>query len=203
MDETSLIHAAQKGDLEAFNRIVVIYQGMAYNLAYRILNNDTLAEDATQNAFISAYRNLSKYRGGSFRAWILRVVTNYCYDELRRQKRRPTIPLEPLDDDSEETLESPRWLTDDAPGPEETLVTKELEKAVQHCLDRLPANFRTVVILVDIQGLDYQEVSETIRTPLGTIKSRLARARLRMQDCLQGFRELLPSAFRLVNEVQD
>ena len=71
---------------------------------------------------------------------------------------------------------------------------------MQHCLDDLPADFRTIVILVDIQGMDYTEAAEVIKTPLGTVKSRLARARLRMRDCLQGVKELLPAAFRLVEE---
>jgi RNA polymerase sigma-70 factor (ECF subfamily) len=196
MDEPSLIRDAQRGDLDAFNRLVLAYQDALFNTALRILGDDDLAADAAQEAFLSAFRSLNGYRGGSFRAWLLRTVTNACYDELRRRKRRPTVPLEPMSDDDDE-VETPRWLADPAMSPEEEAEAGELEHAIQHCLDALPVEFRTVVVLADVQGLDYTEVSVAARVPLGTIKSRLARARLRLRECLQGFRELLPSAFRL------
>jgi len=154
------------------------------------------ADDASQTAFISAYNHLSSFRGGSFKAWLLRIVTNACYDELRRRKRRPTVPLEPLDDTGEE-VESPRWMVDPAEQPEDRIQRLELQRAIQHCLDRLPDEFRSTVVMVDIQGLDYSEASQAIGKPIGTIKSRLARARLRLRDCLNGFAELLPSSFRL------
>jgi len=199
MDEAALIRDSRQGDLDAFNRLVLAYQDLAYNLAFRMLADRPSAEDATQVAFISAYRGLSGYRGGSFRAWLLRMVTNTCYDELRRRKRRPTTPLEPLDDDDDE-IESPRWLADDQPSPEQALEHAELERAVQSCIENLPEEFRSVVIMADLEGLDYQEVAVAIGKPLGTIKSRLARARLRLRDCLQGARELLPVGLRLEGE---
>jgi RNA polymerase sigma-70 factor (ECF subfamily) len=196
MDETALIHDAQHGDLEAFNRLVLAYQDALYNTALRILNDEDLAADATQDAFLNAFRSINAFRGGSFKAWLLRTVTNACYDELRRRGRRPTVPLEPATDDDEE-MESPRWLADPSMTPEQQTEADELEHAIRHCLESLPTDFRTVVVLADIQGLDYSEIAVTIRKPLGTIKSRLARARLRLRECLQGFWELLPAAFRL------
>jgi len=196
MDEPVLIRDAQRGDLDAFNRLVLSYQDSVFNTALRILGDNDLAADAAQEAFISAFRSLNSYRGGSFRAWLLRTVTNACYDELRRRKRRPTVPLEPVGEDDEE-IETPRWLADPSMSPEESFEADELEHAIQHCLERLPVEFRTVVVLADIQGLDYVEVAAAVRTPLGTVKSRLARARLRLRECLQDFRELLPAAFRL------
>jgi len=199
MDEPALIFAAQKGELDAFNTLVLAYQDALYNTALRILGDDALAADATQDAFISAFKGLNSYRGGSFKAWLMRTVTNACYDELRRQKRRPTVSLEPANDDDEE-IESPRWLADTSMSPAEKFEADELEHAIQHCLENLPADFRTVVVLVDIQGMDYTEVAIAGSVPLGTIKSRLARARLRLRECLQGFGELLPSAFRLESE---
>lgn len=199
MDEAALINAARSGDLDSFNRLVLAYQDVVFNQAYRILGAMETADDATQEAFISAYRNLGSYRGGSFKAWLLRIVTNASYDELRRQKRRPAIPLEPLDSNEEE-VESPRWLADPSESPEEATERTELRQAIQGCLDGLPEEFRTVVILVDIQGLDYQAASQVVGKPLGTVKSRLARARLRLRDCLQGMWELLPASLRLVEE---
>ena len=199
MDEVRLIEDAARGDLDAFNRLVLAYQDMVFNLAYRMLNDDAVAEDASQNAFLAAYRNLNSFRGGSFKAWLLRIATNTCYDELRRRQRHPTTPLEPETDEDEE-MESPRWLADDGPSPEESVERAELEKAIQHCLEGLPDDFRAVVVMVDVQGFDYAEVSTALSKPLGTVKSRLARARLRLRDCLQGVRELLPGAYRLEEE---
>jgi RNA polymerase sigma factor (sigma-70 family) len=199
MDEISLIRDAQQGDLEAFNHLILVYQEMVYNQAYRVLGESDAAEDATQEAFISAYRKIDTYRGGSFKAWLLRIVTNACYDELRRRKRRPVVPLEPTDDYDEE-IESPRWIADLGEAPEDFTLRSELSQAIQQCLDDLSDDFRTVVVLVDIQGMDYTEASQVMGTPLGTIKSRLARARRGMRQCLQGYWELLPIAFRLQNE---
>jgi RNA polymerase sigma-70 factor (ECF subfamily) len=199
MDEIALIHSAQSGDLDSFNSLVLIYQGSLFNTALRILNDDELAADVTQEAFLSAFRGINTFRGGSFKAWLMRTVTNACYDELRRKKRRPTTPLEPAGSDGDE-MDTPRWMADPALTPEGQVEADELEHAIQHCLDNLPMEFRTVVVMADIEGLDYSEVAVATRTPLGTIKSRLARARLRLRECLQSFRELLPAAFRLQEE---
>ena len=196
MDETGLINDARQGDLDAFNRLVLAYQDRVYSQAYRVLNDPQAADDATQEAFISAYKNLRSFRGGSFRAWLLRIVTNACYDELRRRKRKPTTSLEPLDESGDE-IESPHWRADPGEMPEDTVVRSELGQAIQKCLDKLPVDFRVVVVLVDVQGMDYLEAAEVIGKPLGTVKSRLARARSRMRDCLQGFWELLPMSMRL------
>jgi len=196
VDEIALIQAARDGDLDSFNRLVLAYQDLVYNHAFRMVGEEETADDATQNTFISAYNHLASFRGGSFKAWLLRIVTNACYDELRRQKRRPTVPLEPLDDAGEE-VESARWMVDPGHQPEEQVEQAELQRAIQHCLDNLPGDFRSTVIMVDVQGLDYFEAAQAIGKPIGTIKSRLARARLRLRDCLNGFAELLPLGFRL------
>ncbi len=195
MDEIALINDARQGDLDAFNRLVLAYQDRVYSQAYRVLNDPQSADDATQEAFISAYKNLRSFRGGSFRAWLLRIVTNACYDELRRRKRKPTTSLEPMDDSGNE-IESPHWIADPGELPEENIVRAELGNAIQNCLDKLPADFRVVAVLVDVQGMDYLEAADVIGKPLGTVKSRLARARSRMRDCLQGFWELLPLSMR-------
>lgn len=199
MDEVALIQAAKGGDLDAFNRLVLAYQDQVYAQAYRMMGETDAAADATQEAFISAYRSIQSYRGGSFRAWLLRIVTNASYDELRRRQRRPTTPLEPLDSDEEE-IESPHWLADPSESPENQAERMELDQAIQNCLKGLPPEFRAVVVLVDVQGFDYFEAAEVIRKPVGTVKSRLSRARLRLRDCLKGWWELIPPQFRLVNE---
>ena len=202
MEESLLIEKAVRGDLDAFNQLVLTYQEMAFNLAYRIMADDAAAADVTQEAVISMYRKLEGYRRGSFKAWFMRIVTNACYDELRRKKRRPTIALEPETDDGE-TIESPPWLTDRGLSLEDEMLNSQLEKAIQHCLNNLDEKFKAVMVMVDISGQDYETVAEVIQTPVGTVKSRLSRARLKMQECLRGFGELLPSRFRLNTEDDD
>lgn len=199
MTEQELIEFALEGDLDAFNALVLQYQDTAYNAAYRIMDDPAAAADATQEAVISMYRKLNSYRGGSFKSWFLRIVTNACYDELRRIQRRPSVPLEPENDEGE-PIESPTWVEDDSPGPEEHASDTEMEQAIQHCINGLEEKFRIVLVLVDISGEDYESVAQIINSPIGTVKSRLARARQKMQDCLRGFGELLPEKFRLKDE---
>ena len=199
MDETALIASAQQGDLNAFNTLVLHYQDAVFNTAVRILGDDDMAQDASQDAFISAFQSIKTFRGGSFKAWLLRTVTNACLDELRRQKRRPTTPLEPETSDGEE-MDSPKWLAVKSMTPAQKAEADELEHAIQHCLDALPAEFRTAVVLADVQGMDYTEVAAASKTPIGTIKSRIARARIRLRECLRSFEELIPSSYRLNEE---
>lgn len=199
MNEPQLIADAMHGDLEAFNRLVLAYQDLAFHQAYRMMGDPDSAADAVQEAFISAYTHITTYRGGSFKAWLMRIVINACYDELRRRKRRPVTSLEPVTNDDEE-IESPRWMTDPGETPEDRAERMQLNRAIQNCLNDLSPDFRAVVALVDVQGYDYEEASSILRTPLGTIKSRLARARARLRDCLQNVWELLPEAFRLSGE---
>jgi RNA polymerase sigma-70 factor (ECF subfamily) len=196
MDEAALISDSQNGSLDAFNTLVLSYQDSVFNVALRIMGDSEMAADASQEAFISAFKAIASYRGGSFKGWLMRIVTNACYDELRRKKRKPTTPLEPETDDGEE-MDSPRWLADPNMTPDQRAEADELEHAIQHCIDDLPLEFKTVVVMADLQGLSYAEVSNAVRVPLGTIKSRLARARLRLRECLQGFAELLPANYRL------
>ena len=196
MNEQALISDAQGGNLDAFNTLILHYQDSVFNTALRILGDEDQAADAAQDAFISAFKSITSFRGGSFKAWLMRTVTNACYDELRRKKRRPTTPLEPDTDDGEE-MDSPRWLADPNMTPDQQSEADELEHAIQHCLNNLPLEFKTVVVMADVQGMDYTEVASAVRVPLGTVKSRLARARLRLRECLQGFEELLPASFRL------
>lgn len=196
MNEQTLITDAQNGSLDAFNTLVLHYQDSVFNTALRIMSDEDVAADAAQEAFISAFKNIRSFRGGSFKAWLMRTVTNACFDELRRRKRRPTTPLEPETEEGDE-METPRWLADPSLTPDQQAEADEVEHAIQHCLNNLPLEFKTVVVMADIQGMDYTEVAAAVHVPLGTIKSRLARARLRLRECLQGFAELLPASYRL------
>ena len=201
MDEAALIQDAKQGDLDSFNRLVMEYQGLAYNVAYRVMGDPASAEDAAQEAFISAYRAIRRFRGGSFRAWLMRIVTNACYDELRRRKRRPSTSLDALTEEWDGIeVDEQLSLASTADNPEEAAERAELARAIQHCLEGLPADFRVVAVLSDVQGFGNGEIAEAIGKPLGTVKSRLARARARMRDCLESLGELIPTSYRLESE---
>ena len=177
------IEKAAQGDLEAFNQLVLMYQDMAYNHAYALLGDPDLSEDAAQESFIKAFQNIGSLRGGSLRSWLLKIVTNSAYDLLRRSHRRPTQPLFPTDEDGEE-MESPAWIADPNASVQETVEQKEDTQHVYKLLDELPPVYRSVITLIDIHELDYTEAARILNVPLGTVKSRLARARLQMKEKL-------------------
>jgi RNA polymerase sigma-70 factor (ECF subfamily) len=197
MDEKVLIDAARQGDVGSFNQLVLSYQSMVYNLAYRILGDQAAAADATQDAFISAFKGIGKFRGGSFKSWLMRIVTNACYDQLRLKQRRPTASLDAL------LVSDPapiRPLTDPGESPEEYAMRQELSGVIQAGMGTMPLEQRVALILSDVQGLSYQEIAEVTGVSLGTVKSRLSRARGKLRDYLLEQRELLPSQYRLKNE---
>jgi len=193
MDEKALIANAQQGEIPAFNQLVLTYQSMVYNLAYRILGDADAAADASQDTFISAFRAIKKFRGGSFKAWLLRIATNTCYDQLRYKQRRPTSPLEALLVETD----SPSYFTDSTEGPEEYTLRQELGQVIQAGLNTLPSDQRVALVLSDVQGFSYQEIAEITRVSLGTVKSRLSRGRAKLRDYLLEQGELLPARYRL------
>jgi len=193
MDEKALIADAQRGEMPAFNQLVLTYQSMVYNLAYRILGDADAAADASQDTFISAFRAIKKFRGGSFKAWLLRIATNTCYDQLRYKQRRPTSPLEALLVETD----SPSSFTDSTEGPEEYTLRQELGQVIQAGLNTLPSDQRVALVLSDVQGFSYQEIAEITRVSLGTVKSRLSRGRAKLRDYLLEQGELLPARYRL------
>ena len=182
-EEELLVAAASNGDLDAFNQLVLNYQNMVYQHAYSLLNDQSSAEDITQDCFIKAFQGLRGFRGGSFRSWLLKIVTNSAYDILRRSQRRPTQPLFPVDDNDEE-LESAPWLADPDASVQEKVEYKEFSEEVSVLLEQLPDVYRSVLVLVDLYQFDYTEAAATLQIPIGTIKSRLARARLQMKEKL-------------------
>jgi len=181
--EESLIAQASRGDLGAFNQLVLKYQNMAYNHAYALLGDSSSAEDTAQESFIKAFQNISRFRGGSFRAWLLKIVTNSAYDSLRQSGRRRARALLPADQDGEE-IESPAWLADSGPSVETIVEQRELSKEIYRLLDQLPSVYRSVITLIDLYELEYTEAAEVLKIPLGTLKSRLARARLQIREKL-------------------
>lgn len=201
-DENALLRAALQGNLEAFNALVLHYQDAVYTLTYRVMGDAESAADATQEAFISAYRRLETFRGDgdgggggtSFKAWLMRIATNACYDELRRRKRRPATPFDDMpggDSDDGPALPSA------AATPEERAQQRELADAIQDCMNGLADDQRVTLVMFDLEGYSYNEISDSMEVQLGTVKSRLSRARLNMRRCLENVQELLPAEFRL------
>ena len=194
--ENSLINSAQHGDMEAFNTLVTDYQDMLYRIALRIVHDENIAEDALQEEMIHAFRHIKSFRGGNFKSWLARVTVNASYDELRRGKRHLGLPLEQFTSEGEE-IESPEWMRDPAAGPEERAEVTELQRALHACIKSLVPDYRLMVILVDMEGMSYEEAAMVARVPVGTVKSRLARARMQLRKSLQSYRSLLPTFYQM------
>jgi RNA polymerase sigma-70 factor (ECF subfamily) len=194
--EKTLIRAAQRGDLESFNLLILRYQNLLFGIALRLLNDEDAAADAVQEALISAFRRFDTFRGDSLRSWLARVVVNACYDEMRKKRRQHSVPLEQFNSDGEE-IETSYWLIDPESDPETQFESFELESAIQKSLDKLQPIYRLMLVLVDIEGLSYEEAALAAHVPVGTVKSRLARARSQMQKSLQVAGELLPASYRV------
>jgi RNA polymerase sigma-70 factor (ECF subfamily) len=194
MDEPTLIQAAQRGDLEAFNRLVLLYQDFLFRVALNILRDEDAAADAVQQAFLSAFRNLRSFRGGSLRSWLSRIAVNASYDDLRRSARRHTLPLEVFNQDDEE-MDPAAWLADPDPSPESQAESRDLVDAIQACLQKLPEPYRLALLLVDVEGLSYEEAAAALHAPKGTLKSRLARAREAVRRSLRRYPDLIPAAY--------
>ncbi|MCL5265840.1 MAG: sigma-70 family RNA polymerase sigma factor [Chloroflexi bacterium] len=192
IEEQDLVAASRDGDVQAFDQLVLRYQQMVYNLAYRMLSDPESAADVSQDAFLSAFKELRKFRGGSFKSWILRITANACYDVLRRKQRRPTSSLDAMLEDED----SPACFPNQGEGPEAAALRRELLEGVKDGLLTLPPEQRLVVILSDVQGLAYEEIAQITNSSLGTVKSRLSRGRVRLRDFLLRQPELLPSQFR-------
>ncbi|HKP54105.1 MAG TPA: sigma-70 family RNA polymerase sigma factor [Chloroflexia bacterium] len=197
-EEARRLDAARRGDLAAFNWLVLQYQTRVYNLCYRMLSDPDAAADATQDAFLSAYRAIGRFKGDQFRTWLMRIATNGCLDVLRSRKRRPTTSLDAhtSDGDGDEIDPLPIADLDPSVDPESSALRGEVADTIQQGLDTLPDDQRTLLVLVDVQGLSYEEASTITGANIGTVKSRINRARARMRDYLRA-RGVLPSAGEL------
>lgn len=183
-DEAAVLARATKGDRTAFAQLMEHYQSACYGLAFRLLGDPDQAADATQDAFVHAYRAMHSYRGGVFRSWLLRITANASYDILRRAQRRPSQPLP----DAEEG--APELPDLSAVNPVVEATRSELYRHLERALAMLPTDQRTAVVLCDVYGMDYNEVASMTQSALGTVKSRIHRGRLRLRQLLEEHREL-------------
>ncbi len=190
-ENQQLVQLVLDGDTQAFNDLVERHQSRAYNLCLRMLGDADAAADVAQDAFISAYKHLPSLRG-EFRPWLMRIVANGCRDVLRSKKRRPSVSLDlERDDDDTPAMQ----IADTSDGPEAALMKSELQKTIAGALAEIPDDQREVIILSDIQGLSYQEIADMTGINIGTVKSRLNRARSRLRELLMAA-ELLPRVRR-------
>lgn len=189
-----LVSLSKDGSLEAFNSLIERYQAPVYNLCFRLLGHGQAAEDATQEAFLSAFRALPSFAGGSFRSWLLRIAANESKDELRRRRRKDaSVSLSQMYDNSTAPLEPP----DDVPGAELLYEQKELASEIQRALLKLPFEQREAVILCDLQGMPYEAVARITGSSLGTVKSRIHRGRGRLRKIVAKNPELFGITRRL------
>lgn len=193
---TPLPVQGRSGGSYCYNCIIESHQTQAYNLARRLLNDWALAEDAVQESFVSGYRSFSQFRGENLKAWMMRIVANTCRDMLRSRRARPTVPLDPTPTDVDDPTPSAVDLPSSQESPEDYTERNELRSTIERGLATLSQERRLAVLLVDVQGMSYEEAAQVMGCSLGTVKSRISRARGELRDFLRGTGELLPSQFR-------
>jgi RNA polymerase sigma-70 factor (ECF subfamily) len=188
-DERKLIERSRRGELAAFDELVRRYERSVYNTAYRLSGSYDDASDIAQEAFVRAWNNLKSFRGDSaFSTWLYRIVTNVFLDERKRRRSRPHRSLEEELDLDESSVT--RQFEDPSPGPQERAEGDERRRLLEQAIATLPEAQRVMVVLYHTQGLAYEEIAEITRLPMGTVKSRLNRARLALRDRLGPVAEL-------------
>lgn len=185
METDELIRRSLDGDNEAFARLVAIYQHKIYNIAYRFFNNSFDAQDVAQETLIKIYRALGSYQiGRSFGSWVYMITINTCRDLAKQRKRHPVVSL-----DDEEKVHISAVLSDDGPSPEKSYLDEEAEQLLKKMISELPEIYREVIILREIAGLRYEEISDGLQISLGTVKSRINRGRLLLREKILKSRE--------------
>lgn len=182
--DTEIVERILKGDIDAFEELIDKYQKMIYNLAYRMFNNASDAEDITQEVFLKIYRNIEKCSGKpSIKTWVYTITYNTCIDEIRKNKGKEKISLDKnlSSDDGVYSFE----LDSKEPTPEMYLLNKEGIKDIENAINQLNETNRTLVFLRDVKGLSYNEISEIMDMNIGTVKSRLNRARNNLKNILK------------------
>lgn len=188
--DRDLVLACQKRDPAAFEELVKRHQRTVYGLLYQLAPDWQDTSDLAQEVFIRVWRSINNLRNpSSFRSWLTQIVTNLFYDELRRRPRRlPTVSMdEGIGDDADEGDAVTRDIPDVSALPDENLLNRELSEVIRHAMGKLPEQFRTAIVLRELEGLSYEEIAILTKTEMGTVKSRIARARSKLQELLQPY----------------
>ena len=188
LNEKDLIRKAKQGDMLAFEELILKHEKIVYNLALRMLNHSEDARDISQEVFLKAYRSLSNFdERSAFSTWLYRITHNTCIDEMRKRKGKQTYSLE--EDLESEDGSMQRQVADEGDTPEESLMRKEEKSEILQALDTLSEEHKAAIILRDVKGLSYEEIAEIQNLSLGTVKSRINRARNQLKTEILKIRE--------------
>ena len=188
-EDRALIARVQRGDASAFNDLIIKYEKVVFNFAFRLTQNYDDANDVAQDAFIRAYNAIQNFRGdAAFSTWLFRITTNVFLDERKRKKAHPQQSLDEYttNEDQREGMQ----IEDPGPTPEDVVTANERQRILVKAIQALPEYQRTMVVLYHLQQKSYEEIAEIMNLPLGTVKSRLNRARLALKEKLQDLSEL-------------
>ncbi len=178
MNENELIMKSQKGDIESFEILIENYQKYAFNIAYQMMKNYDDASDITQEAFIKVFKYIKNFKmDATFSTWLYRIVINTCKDEFKKRKKIETISIDEED--------SYKEVKDDSKTPDEILESMEIRSKIDKAINSLSPNYKEIIVLRDVNELSYKEISETLDVPIGTIKSRISRARIELRNLIR------------------
>lgn len=193
-NEKHLLESAKKGDIEAFEKLIEAHEKKVFNIALRMMGNYEDAKDMAQEAFIRVFKSIGSFKEqSSLSTWIYRIITNICLDELRKRKNRKVMSID--DNIKYDDGEIKRDIVSDDLTPEEKVERDEVKRMVSYAINELSDEHRTAIVLRDIQGFSYKEISEIVNCPEGTVKSRISRARQALREILMSKRELLKDKY--------
>ncbi len=193
-NEKHLLESAKKGDIEAFEKLIEAHEKKVFNIALRMMGNYEDAMDMAQEAFIRVFKSIGSFKEqSSLSTWIYRIVTNICLDELRKRKNRKVLSID--DNIKSDDGEIKRNIVSDDLTPDEKVERDEIKRMINNAINELSDEHRTAIVLRDIQGFSYKEISEIVNCPEGTVKSRISRARQALKEILMSKRELLKDKY--------
>jgi len=189
-DDRDLVGRARRGDQEAFTQLIVQYQVPLYNMALRMVGRPDDAADIAQEAFLRAWEKIRTLRDAPFKSWLFQIAANLCYDHFRRGRRYGVMPDEDQTSNQASNVVGLGIATSD---PQERAEANERTRLVRDCIQALEHDMRIAIILRDVNGMAYDEIAAVLRVPLGTVKSRIARARAQVQERLQQHPDFFPA----------